>query len=140
MIAFLLVLSIGGIVSLTLLPNPANDLVGIHPQWQCVADRWTPGFTGEAGQNVLLFVPLGFTAAQLPSRKAIAVVAAPFLVEGIQFALPWLLRSCDSEDLVNNLTGLAVGFIVGLAIKLPLSRLIQRFRSRFLASDDAPVR
>jgi glycopeptide antibiotics resistance protein len=72
--------------------------------------------------NVLLFIPLGFSVALLPrSRRALTVILAaialPFVVEATQLLLPALARGCESADVVDNLTGLAIGLVGGLVVR-----------------------
>src|SRR5690606_16552749 len=68
----------------------------------------------DAAPNVALFVPLGVGIALVPRphrlRLLVLAIALPFVVEGLQLALPVLGRGCESADAVDNLTGLAVGF------------------------------
>ncbi|MFF7972499.1 hypothetical protein [Streptomyces sp. NPDC007905] len=40
---------------------------------------------------------------------AAAAVALPFAVEATQYAVPWLLRAADAQDIASNLLGLALG-------------------------------
>ena len=71
--------------------------------------------------NVLLFVPLGFVIASArwgPWIRALAfaVLALPVLIEMTQLALPVLARSCESADVVDNVTGYALGLFMGAII------------------------
>jgi hypothetical protein len=74
--------------------------------------------------NVLLLVPaaaLGVVvAARLRGRAGtpllVGVVALPLLFETVQWAFPDLNRACDVTDLVDNLTGVAAGLLVGRGI------------------------
>ena len=68
----------------------------------------------DAGLNILLFIPLGFAIGLAPRsrRKAALVVGAvalPFAIEATQLLVPWLDRACESADVFDNLTGLAIG-------------------------------
>jgi hypothetical protein len=72
---------------------------------------------GDTGLNVL-FVPLGAAIGLLPRsrRKAAIVVAAfalPFAIERVQLLAPLLHRGCQSADVIDNLTGLAIGLAGG---------------------------
>jgi len=65
--------------------------------------------------NILLFMPLGISLAFLPrTRRTALVIAAaialPFVIETTQLLVPLLDRACQSADVVDNLTGLAIGF------------------------------
>ena len=76
----------------------------------------------QASLNVALFVPLGLAIGLVPwsSRSALILAAAlllPFVIEATQAALPALGRGCESADVTDNLTGLGVGFLVGLATR-----------------------
>ena len=82
--------------------------------------------------NVALFVPLGVAIAWLPaSPRRVAVVAAavtaPLAIEALQYALPILSRGCQSGDVIDNLTGLAVGLAVGKIVGWLASRLDARW-------------
>jgi hypothetical protein len=119
-VAGLLVLAVGTIVAATLTPiggtfdrpttSPAScDLRRMLPAAPSVLVR-----DDDAAPNVALFVPLGVAIALVPrpqrGRLLVLAVALPFAVEGLQVALPILGRGCESADVVDNLTGLAVGF------------------------------
>jgi glycopeptide antibiotics resistance protein len=65
-----------------------------------------------------MFVPLGVMISLVPRsrRKAAIVVAAialPFAIETTQMLLPVLDRACESADVIDNLTGLVLGFAGG---------------------------
>ena len=74
--------------------------------------------------NALLLVPaaaLGVVvAARLRGRAGApllaGVVALPLLFEAVQWAFPDLNRACDVTDLVDNLTGVAAGLLVGAGV------------------------
>lgn len=130
LVAFLLVLSLGGIVALTL--TPGEDAFLPFNRSFCFIDAVGPIGVGrvlnlgERGLNVLLFLPLGASIAVLPGSRAKAALIAgslvlPFLVEGIQYVLPAFGRSCSSVDVVDNLTGLLVGFAVGGLVRLGIA-------------------
>ena len=68
--------------------------------------------------NVLLFVPLGITLGLLPrsTRKLALIllaVALPFAIEITQAVAVPLNRTCQSADVFDNLTGLALGLLLG---------------------------
>lgn len=88
----------------------------------------------EVSLNILLFVPLGVVLAMVPrSRsKALAIagaVALPFVVESIQLVVIPLGRYCDSADIVDNLTGLVIGLVLG-----SLAGVVWRHRHRTLTT------
>jgi glycopeptide antibiotics resistance protein len=124
-VAFLLVASIGLIVSATLTPlaNALED--GVASSGTCDLGRvgWAPLGTylrpTGAALNVVLFVPLGVSLGLLPAgrtwtRVAILLgVASPFLVEGTQLLVRVLGRGCEAADVVDNLTGVVLGIALG---------------------------
>jgi glycopeptide antibiotics resistance protein len=64
-------------------------------------------------------VPLGAAISLLPRsrRKAAIVVAAfalPFAIERVQLLAPLLHGGCQSADVIDNLTGLAIGLAGGV--------------------------
>ncbi len=82
----------------------------------------------DRSRNVLLFIPLGLSLGLLPrSRRSLVLVvgaiALPFAIEGTQALLPLLHRSCESGDVIDNLTGLALGWVGGLAGALVTDRV-----------------
>jgi hypothetical protein len=121
-VAFLLVLSLSGIVALTL--TPGDDAFSRFNFADCFVRVARPiglerllNFGGR-GLNVLLFVPLGAAIAALPRSRTklvllVGALALPFLIEGIQYYFSALDRSCSTLDVVDNLTGLGVGLILG---------------------------
>jgi hypothetical protein len=124
-VVFLLLLSLGGIVALTL--SPRDDAFSPYLFAECFVRIVRPiGFErvlnlGERGLNVVLFIPFGACLAALPgSRTKLGLIAAalalPFVIEGIQYVVPALDRSCSSVDVIDNLTGLALGLVAGSAI------------------------
>jgi glycopeptide antibiotics resistance protein len=124
-VACVLVLSFGVIISATLTPQwealafgaqgtSSCDLsrIGLAPLEELLA-------VNETSLNVLLFVPLGASIAFIPSSRrkvvvAVAAIAMPFAIEATQLLVPLLDRGCQSADVIDNLTGLAIGFAGGL--------------------------
>lgn len=119
-VAGFLVLAVGTILAATLTPiggtfdRPASsaaacDLRRVLPAPPSVLVR-----DDDAAPNVALFVPLGIAIALLPgprrARLFLFAAALPFAIEGLQLALSVLGRGCESADVVDNLTGLALGF------------------------------
>jgi hypothetical protein len=83
-------------------PPPLRDLLGLN----------------DTTLNLVLFAPLGAAIALLPQpkpRRALLAIAVglPFAIETIQLLTPVLDRGCQSADVVDNLTGLIVGFVAG---------------------------
>ena len=69
----------------------------------------------DASLNVALFLPLGVALALIsnPRRKfalMFAAIALPFGIEALQLWAPILARGCESADVIDNLSGMAVGF------------------------------
>ena len=127
----LLVASLGLIVSVTLTPlNSAFQ--GEAGTGLCDMSRlgFAPlsdyGDLGEPGQNLVLFVPLGISLGLLPrssarSRLILAALALPIAIEGTQLTLTVLDRGCESGDVIDNLTGLILGFGAGGIVRLLVS-------------------
>lgn len=120
------ILALGLIVSATLTPGSdapyetAQPCVVEPPSVLSLHELFTPS---EASLNVVLFVPLGVAAAFVPRLTAALVslvIAAglPFLIELTQRVLPVLGRGCQSADVIDNLTGLAIGALLGITVRL----------------------
>ncbi len=78
--------------------------------------------------NVILFVPLGIAIGLLPGSRwkallAVAAMAAPFVIETTQLLVPALNRGCQAIDVIDNLTGLAIGMILGTSVGVLMKRL-----------------
>lgn len=110
-------------VAMTL--SPSSDVPGYALRWCVTAVRpvsdWGRG--GEELANMVMLAPLGLLAVVLLDRSHAAlllVVAAvfPFLVEAVQYAAPSLGRTCETTDVLLNLTGLLLGLVVGLLLRL----------------------
>ncbi len=68
--------------------------------------------------NILMFIPLGIGLGLLGRSRRTAVliavaVALPFVIETTQLLVPALERGCQSADVFDNLTGLAIGLVIG---------------------------
>ena len=73
---------------------------------------------GDIGLNILMFVPLGFVLGTLPrsGRKAALIALAallPVAIEMTQLVIVPLDRACQSRDVADNLSGLALGLAAG---------------------------
>ena len=122
-VAWVLLVSLGVILAATLTPmRDAFD--GGRGSGTCDLSRLGLASIEElrrfydAGLNVLIFIPFGLAIGIVPRspRKAAivgAAIALPFAIEAIQLLLPALDRACESADIVDNLTGLAIGLAVG---------------------------
>ncbi|PKH37914.1 VanZ like family protein [Nocardioides alpinus] len=81
--------------------------------------------------NVLLFVPAGMFLVLAVGRWWSGVVLAPLglallaaysvAVELLQLQLARIDRACDVTDMVDNILGAGVGFVIGVLL-LPLTR------------------
>jgi glycopeptide antibiotics resistance protein len=68
--------------------------------------------------NVLLFIPLGVVIGMIPGSRrkyllALGAAAMPLAIEVTQMLLPSFDRTCESADVIDNLTGFGLGLIVG---------------------------
>lgn len=83
---------------------------------------------GDPSLNVLLFMPLGFALGLVPrSRRSVALavvaVASPLVIEIVQLVLPILGRGCQSADVFDNLTGLVLGWLIGIGFAVLSDRV-----------------
>lgn len=131
-VAWLLIAGLGAILSATLTPiAPGIDgppsSVGI-----CDFHRMTLAPLAElmrindTSLNVALFMPLGLAVGRLPWswQKVMVLTVAltlPFLVETVQLLAPSLDRSCQSADVIDNLTGLIAGLSAGTLFGLTVA-------------------
>lgn len=131
-VAWVMVLSLGIIMAATLTPQWEALAFGARGSSSCDLSRLGLAPLGELLQltdtsaNVLMFIPLGATIGLVPRsrRKAalvIAAIALPFAIETIQLLVPMLDRACESADVVDNLTGLAIGLAGGVVARRPLA-------------------
>jgi hypothetical protein len=142
----LFVWSLVGLGLITLLP--ANGAPGIVPAEDrldyCSWDIGGPAPDGfwivSGGQrllNTLVFVPSGALLVLVAARwRRTAWVTVPIgfallagysvLIELTQLALARLDRACDVTDMIDNVTGAALGVAVGLLLAL----VLRRWRSR----------
>jgi VanZ family protein len=134
LLGWALIVSLGIILSATLTPSReaidfgAADLracdlsrIGLAPVQELLR-------LGDTSLNILLFVPLGATIGLVSrSRRKAAIlvgaIALPFAIETTQALVPWLDRTCQSADVVDNLTGLVLGLAIGLAGTVVAGRL-----------------
>jgi len=124
-VGWALVLGFGLVVSATLTPLRAGldfDTTGIG-----TCDLSRMGLAplrellriSDPSLNVLLFIPLGFAIGLVPrSRRlvvlAVVAVVSPLAIEIAQLVLPILGRGCQSADVFDNLTGLGLGWLIGI--------------------------
>lgn len=123
--AFGLILSLGLIASATLTPSRAAVLYGVPGMGTCdLSQLDRPSLRqmfrfDETGLNVLLFVPLGVTVGFASSpRRLVALLGAslalPCVIEAVQMVATPLDRACQSSDVINNVSGVLVGFVPAL--------------------------
>ena len=128
-----LVVSVGLIIAATLTPLKGAIESGLISNGTCDVSRlglaplWRlPLTSDDPVLNILLFIPLGISIGISRSprraRLIIAAVALPFVVELAQLLLPVLDRSCETGDVVDNLTGLVLGLAVGATISAATAR------------------
>jgi glycopeptide antibiotics resistance protein len=123
-VAWMMVLSLGIILAATMTPQWEALAYGAQGSSSCDFSRIGMAPLrellrfGDTSFNVLMFIPLGATIAFIPRSRLkvvvlIAAIALPFAIETAQLLLPVLDRACESADVVDNLTGLAIGLAGG---------------------------
>ena len=123
-VAFLLVVSLGLIVSATVTPLRGAIEYGAIGGGSCDVSRLVPLAPtrwltlSEQSLNIAMFIPLGLALGLVPRSpaKAVLVVAAlalPLIIELIQLATPVMARGCETADVIDNLSGLLVGLGIG---------------------------
>ena len=138
-VGFSIVLSLGVIAAATLTPSRDALLFGATGSGRCdLAAIGLPALhdfrtLNDISLNVALFLPLGLTiGATGPSRRSLVLLVAgmalPVAIEAIQLLATALDRSCQAVDVIDNETGLLVGFGLALAVVL-ISRLVAPTRS-----------
>jgi VanZ family protein len=135
-VAWLLIVSIGLVLSATLTPVSEFETsaagVGV-----CDLTRIGPApledlrSLNDTTLNIVLFLPLGVAVGLLQnSRRKVAIILAvaamPFVIEGIQLVATSLHRGCESADVSDNLTGLIIGFAVGQGLRLGAGLTLRR--------------
>jgi glycopeptide antibiotics resistance protein len=120
-----MILSLGIILAATMTPPSEALAFGAVGTGSCDFSRIGLAPLGELLEfnemslNVLLFAPLGASIAFIPRLRLkvvvlIAAIALPFAIEITQMLLLVLDRACESADVVDNLTGLAIGLVGGV--------------------------
>jgi hypothetical protein len=128
LMAGMLVLCFGVILSATLTPLRGALETGAFGTGICDFSGLDstpldePRLRNDRTLNVALFAPLGLVIGLLPFSwrtgfVLVLAIALPFAVETVQLmALP-LARGCQLVDVVDNLTGLSIGLVLGVALK-----------------------
>jgi hypothetical protein len=119
-LAWLLVASLGAIAVITLTPSPdLPDMAGCD----LTVTRITLGTllsVNDRSLNVALFIPLGLAIGAVDGRRRAAwlllAILLPLGIELYQLALTPLSRTCQAIDVLDNWTGLAIGFVVGSVV------------------------
>lgn len=106
------------------LPTCSWDLGGPAPEGFWVFDG------GQRLLNTVLFVPAGALLVLVVSRWHVGWLLAPLgilalaaysaAIEWVQLELARIDRACDVTDVVDNVTGALLGFVVGLVLALVL--------------------
>jgi VanZ family protein len=119
-----LVLGVGIVLAATLTPSAEALASGARGEMTCDLTRMGRAPLAEllaiddTSLNVLLFVPLGVVVGLLPRSRAkvtvvVATLALPLAVEVLQLLATGLDRTCQSADVIDNLTGLLLGLGLG---------------------------
>ena len=116
----------GLVIAVTLTPG-GEAIAGGAPQHMvtCDVSRLAPlppaalGRLTDESLNVYLFIPLGIALAFVPASRwsllfGSVALALPIAIEMLQAAVPSLGRVCQSGDVIDNWSGLALGLAVGL--------------------------
>ena len=132
-VAWLFLASAGMILSATL--TPLRDVLesGAVGAGGCDLSRvgLPPGGllleVNDVTLNVLLFIPLGIAIGLVPTWRSRVIllgvgVIAPFAIEAVQSFAPILGRGCESADVFDNLSGLAIGVLCGVVARRWLVR------------------
>ena len=129
-----LMLCVGSILSITLTPGNWNP--SPHCNLRIIFPRPSDLLSlTERSLNIWLFVPLGLTLSFTPRPRVgvllfVGAMALPFMIEGFQLVVPGIGRSCQATDIVNNLTGLFLGCIAGLSVRLLRLGIIKDVRRK----------
>jgi len=126
-LAAVLLFSLGIILVGTLTPLAAEEVLPPEARDTCDFSRtWlaTPADLASGDDvviNILMFMPFGFAVGGIPWTKrkvavTIAAIALPFAIEGTQLLVLQLGRGCQAGDVVDNLTGLLIGFLAGIPL------------------------
>jgi glycopeptide antibiotics resistance protein len=143
-LAWALMMATGIVLVATVTPSREAFLHGTSGSGTCDMSRIGLASLAELTElgpttlNVLLFVPLGFSLALLPSSRTktalvLGALVLPLLIETTQLLIPAFDRACQSKDVVDNITGLLTGLAAGAVTIGLLSFVI-----RSMTEDDRP--
>lgn len=134
LVAFVLVFSLGIILSATLTPLRSAFAAQVTGPQSCDLSRFGPApladylsrSKSDAGENVAIFIPLGLAIGMIPPsrRKAALTIAAillPVAIEAVQLLVPALGRACQSADVFDNFAGLVLGLGLGTGARRVLA-------------------
>lgn len=133
MLAASIIICLGVIVSATLTTGSESAFFESSNYISCDLTRISliPLHTlltfNESSLNIILFIPLGLVIGLLPKSTCKTLVLAfafilPFIIEIIQFSIPEINRTCQSADVVDNLSGLGIGLILTVITRQVISR------------------
>ena len=129
-IAFVLVVSVGAVLSATIPPVEGGFRGQPAAAGRCDFGRMGLAplseylhLGGDTSLNVILFVPLGLAIGLLGRSPVtawllVAALASPVVIEAIQSLAPMLGRGCQSRDVVDNLLGLGIGLVLGALLSV----------------------
>jgi hypothetical protein len=126
-LAAFLIFSLGVIIAGTLTPLEAGEVLPPELRATCDLSRLHLATAADLANgndvaiNILMFMPFGFAVGSIrwSWRKLgvmIGAIALPLVIEGVQLTVLSLGRGCQSADVIDNLTGLVIGFCAGVPL------------------------
>ncbi len=123
-----LVLTVGVALAATITPSHDTLAYGFVSGGTCDLTRLSLptrnqlSVPGDIALNILLFVPLGLAIGWLPRLRlerwvVLLAYGLPFAIEAIQLVAVQLGRECQSGDVIDDVTGLTIGLVVGGAAR-----------------------
>jgi hypothetical protein len=139
-VAWVGLFSLGVILSVTLSPldqgiiQPPRDVRACDFTRTTLATLAEVRTSADVAFNILMFIPFGWAIGLAPwsMRKLVVLLAAtalPLAIEAAQLRFIQLGRGCEGADIVDNLTGLAIGFVLGTGLAL-LTHILRRLFRR----------
>ncbi|MQS11634.1 hypothetical protein F7Q99_04855 [Streptomyces kaniharaensis] len=122
-VGFLLLLGLGGVITVALVPDAWQLSADAVRHCNVVGGR--PRSPHElltvrhVDLKVAVFVPIGLAAALAGTRPraVVALVGAaalPFAVSAVQYAMPVIGQACDVQDVWDGVLGVGLGALAGL--------------------------